>query len=217
MMMEHLALIAAGLLLPLCLLYFFLLDPLRSVPGPFLARCSSLWLLTADLSGYRSHTIHSLHKQYGPVVRIGPQEVSFSSRQAMRDLYGANTVYMKAPIYGAYGRKSLFTMQKKEEHRARAKRVGHVFAPASISQVEPIVSEQLQKLLQKLSARLDQPLDVLLWFRMTTLDTFGSITPRIHSLLPGKLILCCNRRDILRQILWSSRSRVAPCNHERPG
>ncbi|KAK0761707.1 hypothetical protein N5P37_005689 [Trichoderma harzianum] len=95
------------------------------------ARWSRFWLIWIDMSGRRSETIHELHQKYGSVVRIGPREVSFSSRQAMKDLYGSGNKFMKGPT----------------EHRSRQKRIAHVFAPASIAAVEPLVKEQVQKLL----------------------------------------------------------------------
>jgi cytochrome P450 len=118
----------------------------------------------------RSQTLHYLHKKYGPVVRIGPDQVAFSTKQAMRDIYGTNTNYAKAPAYGAFGRKSLFTMRVKEEHRERQKRIAHVFGPASVAQIEPIVTEQVIKFLKCVESRLNQPMDMMLWFRMLALD-----------------------------------------------
>jgi cytochrome P450 len=98
----------------------------------------------------------------------------------MRDLYGAKSVYEKAPIYGAFGRKSLFTMRNKEEHRARAKRIGHVFGPSSLTQLESVASEQIEKFLQCMNKRVGEPMDMLLWFRMLALDTFGEYSAYFH-------------------------------------
>jgi cytochrome P450 len=123
----------------------------------------------------RSQTLHNLHKKYGPVVRIGPDQVAFSTKQAMRDIYGPNTNYAKAPAYGAFGRKSLFTMRVKEEHRERQKRIAHVFGPASVAQIEPIVTEQVTKFLKCVESRLDQPMDMMLWFWMLALDVTSKL------------------------------------------
>jgi hypothetical protein len=42
-----------------------LLDPLRIVPGPFLARFSRLWYLFSSLNGRGHETISKLHEKYG--------------------------------------------------------------------------------------------------------------------------------------------------------
>ncbi|KAH8799759.1 cytochrome P450 [Xylogone sp. PMI_703] len=153
----------------------FVRDPLREIPGPFLAKCTGIWLILLDNSGFRSQTLHKLHQKYGPVIRIGPAQLSFSTRQAMRDIYGLGSAYIKAPAYGAFGRKSLFTMRVKEEHRARHKRIAHIFGPTSVAGVEPIIAEHTSKLLNVLNQKLGEPMDVLLWFRMLALDVTSDI------------------------------------------
>lgn len=117
--------------------------------------------------------IHDLHAAYGPVVRIAPNELSFSSRKAFREIYSANSDYIKAPRYAAFGRKSLFTMRDKQEHRARAKRIAPVFGPSTLAEVEPTVSALIRKLVYILKKRVGEPVDAMLWFRILTLDTFG--------------------------------------------
>ena len=40
---------------------------------------------TSNRRGY----IHELHRQYGPVVRLGPNEVSFTSLEALKEIYSS--------------------------------------------------------------------------------------------------------------------------------
>ena len=57
------------------LVYQRLLSPLAKVPGPFLASVSRLWL-AYQISLAKTHELYpTLHRQYGPVVRIAPNEV----------------------------------------------------------------------------------------------------------------------------------------------
>ncbi len=65
-----------------------LISPLRRVPGPFLASMTEYWLVMIDLAGLRTLTIHRLHQKYGPVVRVGPNEVWFDSQEAFKAIYG---------------------------------------------------------------------------------------------------------------------------------
>ncbi len=125
------------------------------------------------MSGQRAATIQSLHQKYGAVVRIGPKELSFSSQQAMRDIYGASNVLQKAPVYEAFGRKSSFTITDKKEHRSRQKRIAHVFAPASIASVEPLVQQSVNRLVGVLRTRTGKSIDIMEWFRIFALDVVG--------------------------------------------
>ena len=87
-------------------------SPLGQVPGPKLFSATKWRLALADYRGIRTQTIHSLHQQYGTAVRIGPNEVSFSSLSALRTIYGAGSGFERTFFYrmfDAYGRQNLFT------------------------------------------------------------------------------------------------------------
>jgi hypothetical protein len=75
-------------LLFLRVLYNLFLHPLRSIPGPFLARSSQLWRLVKYFQGTWHDDVLELHKKYGQVVRISPGEVSFTSQDAIKAIYG---------------------------------------------------------------------------------------------------------------------------------
>lgn len=51
------------------------LSPLANVPGPLLARFTNLWWLRVVLRRNVHLETIELHKRYGPLVRIGPNEV----------------------------------------------------------------------------------------------------------------------------------------------
>ena len=62
--------------------------PLRSIPGPFLASISKLWIFNQQRGYQRQKVDINLHKKYGPIVRVAPNEVSVSSPEALRKIYG---------------------------------------------------------------------------------------------------------------------------------
>lgn len=67
------------------------LHPLRKVPGPFLASITELWRTTKYASGQWHQDILDLHRKYGPVVRVSPNEVSFVDQTALEQVYGHAT------------------------------------------------------------------------------------------------------------------------------
>lgn len=67
-------------------------------------------------------------------------------------------------------------MRVKEEHRERQKRIAHIFGPASVAQIEPLITEQAAKLVRCVESRLDQPMDMMLWFRMLALDVTSKLS-----------------------------------------
>lgn len=46
-----------------------LFDPLRVIPGPFLARFTRLWYLFDTLKGSTHETMYMLHQKYGMISR----------------------------------------------------------------------------------------------------------------------------------------------------
>ena len=69
---------------------------LRHIPGPRLAAQTNLvrrsWVTTGD-----AHQIHTdLHRQYGTVVRFGPNAVMVSQPKAIDKIYGFKTRFLKA-------------------------------------------------------------------------------------------------------------------------
>lgn len=85
------------LLKPACLLaavglayaaYQLFLSPLARYHGPLLAKVSRAWLAFHGYKGDLHSVLMDLHTRYGDVVRIGPNELSIISPDAVREIYG---------------------------------------------------------------------------------------------------------------------------------
>ncbi|KAL4991599.1 hypothetical protein BDW68DRAFT_135868 [Aspergillus falconensis] len=60
---------------------------LSHIPGPFLAKLTNIPRFTWVLSN-KAHDIHvSLHRKYGPLVRLGPNIVSFADPKEVGHVY----------------------------------------------------------------------------------------------------------------------------------
>lgn len=80
-----------------------LLSPLSKIPGPWYTRFTSLWLKYQEFTANRRESIHALHKRYGPVVRLGPNEVSFTSLDAIKEIYASGgSGYDKTEFYSLF-------------------------------------------------------------------------------------------------------------------
>lgn len=130
-----------------------------------------------DLAGNRTSTIHRLHQKYGPSVRIGPREISYSNPEMIKELYGQQTTFMKAPIYDSFSIKPLgiFSMRDRAEHSQRRKLLSHAFSQSNLFNAEPLIKEQIGALLTHVANRLDKPLDMLSLFRIIAFDIVGKI------------------------------------------
>jgi cytochrome P450 len=153
-----------------------LFSPLRRVPGPTFAKVTSRWLMLIDLSGYRTLTLHKLHQRYGSAVRVGPNEVSFSNNESIKEVYGQQTSFIKAPIYETMSQPPLgiFSLRDRSLHSQRRRLLSHAFAQSNLFETEPLILQHVQRLLNRVQDNLSKPLDMLALFRLTAFDIVGT-------------------------------------------
>jgi len=80
--------ILVAVLALLYVLYTRYATPLCKIPGPFLASITKLWVVQQTRSFNRHNVDIELHKKYGTMVRVAPNEVMVSDLDAMRTIYG---------------------------------------------------------------------------------------------------------------------------------
>jgi hypothetical protein len=80
-----------GILGLLYALYTRYATPLRKIPGPILASITKLWIVKQQRTFLRHFVDMDLHKRYGTIVRIAPNEVMVPSPQAFRTIYGISS------------------------------------------------------------------------------------------------------------------------------
>lgn len=92
--------VAAGVLWLGIVVYRAVFAPLAKLPGPNYSLVTDLWLMGQEFTSKRREYIHQLHEQYGPVVRLGPNEVSFTSLEALKEIYtSGGSGYDKTGFY----------------------------------------------------------------------------------------------------------------------
>src|SRR5882724_1462469 len=96
----QICLVAASLLWLCKATYCALFSSLSKLPGPRYTLFSEFYLMIQEFTGKRREYIHELHRSYGPVVRLGPNEVSFTSLEAMKEIYSSGgSGYDKTEFY----------------------------------------------------------------------------------------------------------------------
>ena len=68
------------------IIYYLSFHPLHKAPGPLLARFRGLWRNIRYFRSTWHDDILGLHRKYGPVVRMVPNEVSFVNRKALANV-----------------------------------------------------------------------------------------------------------------------------------
>ncbi|KAG5989218.1 hypothetical protein E4U43_004543 [Claviceps pusilla] len=113
-----------------------LASPLRKIPGPTISLFTSLLLKWEEIHAARTLYIHALHDKYGPVVRIAPNEVSFTSWAALKEIYcSGGSGYDKSHFYDLfriYGRRTMFTTLNKADHAKRKRILADRYANTNV-------------------------------------------------------------------------------------
>jgi hypothetical protein len=84
------------------LIFSYTTSPLRSIPGPFLAKFTDLWRLRDYWLCTQIQSHQELHKKLGPAVRIGPNMVSLSEPDLLKTVYSTRADYMKVSVMTIY-------------------------------------------------------------------------------------------------------------------
>ncbi|KAI1088516.1 cytochrome P450 [Rostrohypoxylon terebratum] len=166
-------------LVTLYVTYQLLLHPLKSYPGPLIAK------LTNGYAGFFAYKrdlhieIWRNHQKYGPVVRIGPDRLVFNSATALRDIY-QNERVTKAPIYLATQSKpgafSLWNALDRDLHRRKRKLVGRITTDAAMRAFESSMAEQVDIFIRSLANDKQQPTDVKTRCSYLSFDIVGLLS-----------------------------------------
>lgn len=212
--------IAAATLLA-CTLYRFIYQPLYGtplarIPGSKIYAATKWRLALVDYQGIRTQTIHSLHRQYGPVLRIGPNEVSFSSLSALRAIYGAGSGFERTAFYrmfDAYGRQNLFTFAGTKQHAERKKLLAHAYSKSVILSpnaiARPLIEKNVSKYLELLEREKDVAEEIfqsLHWFSLDSITGFlyGDKYGGTHAVAGNK-----EHRQLIGDIIDPSRRKLS--------
>ncbi|EFQ25384.1 cytochrome P450 [Colletotrichum graminicola] len=145
------------------IIYNLFLHPLRRFPGPLAMRatratyCYRLW------RGKLSFDMLELHRRYGDVVRIAPDELAFANPSAWKDIMGHRTAG------GVSGGKALPEFEKADsfyrpltelprdiisaegsEHAMLRKQLSPGFSERSLREQEPVIMKYVDLFIQKM-------------------------------------------------------------------
>ncbi|KAL3476805.1 cytochrome P450 [Aspergillus californicus] len=139
--------------------YRLFLHPLAKVPGPFLARTSFLYSFWYNLGGQFYLRVEELHEQYGPIVRITPNEVHLSDPENCEKIYFVGSRYAKDPaFYNATGvPTATFATSDPDVHRVKRAALNPFFSRKMVLNLEGIVQEKAQKLIMRMKKAFETP------------------------------------------------------------
>ncbi|KAG7087513.1 hypothetical protein E1B28_013474 [Marasmius oreades] len=154
--------------------------PLAGVPGPFIARITKLWTFYIATTGELAREMKKLHDVYGPVVRTGPNEISFIDGDAVTAVYGTNGI-PKGKFYTIRTDPNsptnlLFTTG--QTHQRRRTRWNRALGTESLKNYDDIVERQTEELLEVLAqeSKDGNHVDLTRKFQHYTFDIMSDVS-----------------------------------------
>ena len=170
-------------------IYNLFFHPLRHFPGPLFNRASRLPWAWHLHSGTLFSNSHALHSRYGHVVRVAPNELSFTDPAAWRDIYGHRSEKEAGPgvmpqlhrdmrVYSISDRlpETIFTASP-EKHAMLRRTLAPAFSDKRMREQAPIIGRYVNLLMTRLRevAARGEAANVTNWYTWTTFDLIGDL------------------------------------------
>lgn len=166
------------------IVYTRTLHPLASVPGPLWPSISRTWLMWRMHVGDFEVELHKAHDQYGPLVRIAPDEVSSGVPAEIPIIYRMQKPLEKTVWYlpwrampQFHERPDMFTTLLGKDHAAYKKIIAGVFTMGSVLRNEEQMDGCLQLFMNRMEefAGRGESLDFGMWLEMYAFDIIGAV------------------------------------------
>ncbi|KAK1991363.1 cytochrome P450 [Colletotrichum falcatum] len=164
------------------IVYNVYFHPLGKYPDPELWATKRIPYTRSSLSGLIHRKILELHREYGPIVRVAPDELSYNHPDGWKDLHG----YLKNRT-GDHGRDPVVTHDARhsvvgaglEDHSRFRRARSYGFPAQSMLDQQPIIKAQVDLLIQRLHEKCaggSDALDMVSWYNWTTFKVVGDLS-----------------------------------------
>ncbi|KAL4933240.1 cytochrome P450, partial [Aspergillus undulatus] len=157
---------------------------LASIPGPLYTNYTRLPLKLSIITGQRIYFVDALHRRYGRVVRISPDEVSISSLPEFKEIHRVGSPFLKSPWYDKFVNgevPGVFNMRDPKQHAARRKLFARAFSKSELrGRWEGVVRSKVRLAVDRIKGELDAEngtgrCDVLKWWTFLATDVSGHL------------------------------------------
>ncbi|KAM0123417.1 hypothetical protein ACHAO1_011300 [Botrytis cinerea] len=149
---------------------------LSRIPGPTLWIAFPIFRYISLIQGKQDIVIRALHQKYGEVVRLAPNEVTFITAQAWRDIYGHGHKQLPKSSNSTSNPLDIISSNDIDHSRYR-KAMSHAFSAKGLQTQEPMLQSYVDKLITRLEheAKSQLPVDMVKWYNLTTFDLIGDL------------------------------------------
>jgi cytochrome P450 len=191
-------------------IYKIYFHPLRKYPGPKNWAATQIPWAISQFSGVLYLSTHELHKKYGNVVRISPDELSFIDPKAWKDIYTARTwkelmhkdgtpPAPKLKFTHKLLERSLVAIRRpgdadtiltaidNRDHARIRRALANAFSTKALTDQEYYIQRYVSMFIDSLhSLHQTGPVNMVAWLEFVTFDIVGMIIVSLANCLPAK-------------------------------
>ncbi|CAG8960480.1 hypothetical protein HYFRA_00008199 [Hymenoscyphus fraxineus] len=163
-------------------IYNIFFHPLAKYPGPTLRAAFHFPDAFSKLRGTSYTDTKYLHDQYGTVVRLVPDGLSYNVPRAWKDIYGVKqdrSELGKDPAFYKRAGGVHILNANQEEHARIRKMLAPAFSDSALLAQEPLLTYYFDLLVSKLKSKVDGPgekrVDMMAYYNFTTFDIVGDL------------------------------------------
>ena len=123
-----------------------------------------------------------MHMRYGPIVRLAPNELSFTDGRAWKDIYGSRQGHAPFQRNRTWFKKaapedpnSIMGFDEPDHARFR-KTLVHAFSEKALKEQSPMIQSYVTLLVNKLREKGTSIVDLVEWLNYTTFDISGDLS-----------------------------------------
>lgn len=126
----------------------------------------------------KQHTVYkALHDTYGPIVRVGPNELSIANAEAIPDVFGE--AMGKGHLWEArrppFEPIAVISIREPHRHSQRRRAWNKAFTSMSLKDYEPMLISRVQQLIECLESHTNSKMDLTYWLSCFTFDFMGDM------------------------------------------
>ncbi|GME28656.1 PAS domain-containing protein [Neofusicoccum parvum] len=135
------------------------------------------------LAGRSPFHSHALHKRYGKVVRVSPNELSYIDADAWRGIYGHGNTALprdtRATPRARDNEPAMISIDDMEEHRHQRNIFSPAFSNRALKEQEPILLKHINLFVKRVREKgvsaSGRGIDLVQWLNFTTFDIMGDL------------------------------------------
>ncbi|KAK2609238.1 hypothetical protein QQS21_002172 [Conoideocrella luteorostrata] len=133
---------------------------LRNFDGPFLAKFSRLWLLQSVRSGKAYLHFWNVTQKYGPIARIGPNDLITSDPDLVKHMYSVRSEYCRSSWYRGMrfdpSKDNLLSLRNEADHKDLRAKMAAGYSGREVHGLEAIIDQNIIRFTELLGKYADK-------------------------------------------------------------